>query len=199
MRGELLRQPALQHGYALRSVLQPRPASANWHVCSGWPATPGVFLATGGSGASARMAKTASSLTVTKSSRLAADQQSASPVSWRPHTLPRFRSKASPRLSLAQIQDHRVPELLQRQVSVRSQMQLHPRASGKFLQPQRSVPSRPPAARTSVARGALNALLVLLPVDTDRAPDARRDSVAVGTDPRRPTFHASTSCASQHG
>ena len=69
------------------------------------------------------MAKTASSLTVTTSSRLAAARRSAPQLSGaschaseaRPHP---------PRLSSTQVQDHRVSELLQRQVPVRSQVQM---------------------------------------------------------------------------
>ena len=104
-----------------------------------------------------------------------------------------------------------------------SQVQLHPqqRAADAALRPLCSVPSKlsaaaqpsaaqpsaaqPSAARTSVARGAPS-LLVLLPIDADRAPD-RRPSPAdaaepcaepdAADEPRRSAFHAEIDAADE--
>ena len=183
------------------------------------------------------MAKTASSLTVTTSSRLAAARRSAPQLSGASCPMPRKRGlthRASPRRRYkttvcqnfssgkcpygrrCKCQATVACALTSHLRCKTSQVQLHPqqRAADAALRPLCSVPSKlsaaaqpsaaqpsaaqPSAARTSVARGAPS-LLVLLPIDADRAPD-RRPSPAdaaepcaepdAADEPRRAAFHA---------
>ena len=177
------------------------------------------------------MAKTASSLTATTSSRLAAARPSAPHLSGA-HTLAMLRergltaplldagtrpssARTSPAASARTVAGATAKRSRPAMTSLTcncktSQVQLHPRAADAALRPLCSVPSKPSAAaqpsvaqpsaaRTSVAHGRAPSLLVLLPGDADRAPDARSSPDAdaaelhaadAADEPRRTAFHA---------